>query len=81
MRLGPQHYHPFYITSDRNGGYERKSDTEKGLERLIDRFWRSKFYFQPNYTYTTKFKMLGVLLFLNGKKETQGQIQMKAQIN
>ena len=28
--LGKQNYHPFYITSDANGGYGRKIESERG---------------------------------------------------
>ena len=28
--LGKQNYHPFYITSDPNGGYGRKIESERG---------------------------------------------------
>ena len=33
--LGAQNYHPFYITSDPNGGYGRKLGLERGQSSLI----------------------------------------------
>ena len=33
--LGAQNYHPFYITSDPNGGYGRKLGLERGQPSLI----------------------------------------------
>ena len=42
--LGAQNYHPFYITSDPNGGYGRKLGLERGQYTVTVRF-----IFQKNW--------------------------------